>query len=126
MTDPPKKSKAPKPNSADARNACRTPAEQEQLARIIKAGWTSAELSEYARLYFSRNGRDYPTPTSYRRAIGDIVRCSKWRDVDEEPSYDDPLGWLELFRKGGSKLLPPRRPTFLQPRPDEPRRVTHL
>ena len=78
MTAPPTKPKAA-PDFADARKACRTPEEHERLAKIIKAGWTSAEFHEYARLYFFRNGRDYPTPTSYRRAIADIANCESLR-----------------------------------------------
>ncbi|MBR1272818.1 hypothetical protein JQ629_35630 [Bradyrhizobium sp. AUGA SZCCT0222] len=113
MTKKPKKSKAPLP-FADARKACRTPAEQDDLARVIKARWTSAELSEYARLYFFRNGRDFPTPTSYRRAMKDIAGGCRWSDDDEEPSYHQPLAWVKLFRKRGSKPMGPRRDGLLK------------
>jgi hypothetical protein len=114
MSPPTKKSKAPRPDFADAYKACRTTTEREQLGLVLKAGWTSAELSEYARLYFPRNGRDYATPTSYRRAIADVAGGSKWRHANEEPSCDRPFTWLKLFREGGSKILPPRREGLLQ------------
>jgi hypothetical protein len=101
MTRPPKKSKAALPDFAEAQRACRTAAEHEQLARAVRDGWTPSELHEYARLFFFKNGRDYPTATSYRRAIADI-----------HSSHSE--AWLKLFRKGGSKPLPPRREGLLQ------------
>ena len=88
---------------ADAHRACRTAAEREQLALVLKARWTEAELHEYARLYFFKNGRDYPTATSYRRAIKDIAGCENWPSIrNDGPSYEHPCAWLKLFRKGGS------------------------
>jgi hypothetical protein len=114
MTTTLKKSKAPLSDFADARKACRTPAEHEQLAIVIKSGWTSAELSEYARLLFFRNGRDYPTPASYRGAIADIERTAVHKPHGHKPSYNDPFAWRRLFRKGSSKLVPPRREGLLQ------------
>jgi hypothetical protein len=115
MTAPPKKSKAPPTDWNEANKACRTPAEREQLALVVRAGWTSDELIEYARLYFFRNGRDYATPTSFRRAIADVAGCTLWLDAaDQKPSYRHPFSWLKLFRKGGSKLVPPRRESLLQ------------
>jgi hypothetical protein len=101
MTTPTKKSKAARPDFADAQKACRTPAEREQLALVMKARWTPSELREYARLYFFKNGKDYPTATSYRRAFADIFS-----------SHAE--GWRKSFRKGGSKPLPPRREGLLQ------------
>jgi hypothetical protein len=114
MTTPIKKPKAPRPDFADAHKACRTPTEHEQLGLVLEAGWSSAELSEYARLYFFRNDRDYPTPTAYRRAIADVAGCSLWLHEEKEPSYHHPFAWLRLFREGGSKILPPRRDGLLQ------------
>jgi hypothetical protein len=113
MTAQPKKSKAPLP-FADARKACRTPAEHEQLALVVRDGWTSAELHEFARLHFFKNGLDHPTALSYRRAIADIVRCRMVSYVEAEPGYGPPNSWLKLFREGGSKPLPPRREGLLQ------------
>ena len=39
----------------------------------MKAHWKGTELREYARLFFFKNGKDYPTGTSYRRAIADLT-----------------------------------------------------
>ena len=111
---PPKKPKARQTDFADARRACRTPAEREQLALVIGDRWTEAELHEYARLYYFKNGKDYPTATSYRRAIADIAE-SRWTSyAASKPYYGPPRSWLKLFRKGGSKPLPPRREGLLQ------------
>lgn len=77
MTTSPKKPDAPQCAFTAARRACRTPAEHEQLAQVIKSGWTEAELHEYARLYFFRNGRDYPTPrrtATPQRTLQAVVR----------------------------------------------------
>jgi hypothetical protein len=124
MTTRPKKPKAPRPDFADARKACRTPEDHEKLGKVIEAGWTSAELHEYARLYFFRNGRDYPTPTSYLRAIYDVASSSWWLR-NEEASYHNPIGWVKLFRKGKSKPLPPRRKGLLQRGRGETARISH-
>lgn len=72
MTRQPKKSKAAVPDFAEAQRACRTPTEREQLALVQKAGWKPAQLHELARLLYFKNGKDYPTPTSYRRALEDL------------------------------------------------------
>jgi hypothetical protein len=114
MTTPTKKSKATQPDFADAHKACRTPAEHEQLTLVLKARWTSAELSEYARLYYFKNGRDYPTPTSYRRAIADLAGHYSGLQCPDAKLSNYPHDWLRQFRKGGSKPLPPRRDGLLQ------------
>jgi hypothetical protein len=112
MTQPTKKSKAPRPFAA-AHKACQTPEEREELAIVIQARWTEAELHEYARLFFFRNKKDYATPASLRRAILDVAGCVRWICNDEPPSHHNPIAWLKLFRKGGSKPLPPRREGLL-------------
>jgi hypothetical protein len=56
-----KKPNARRTEFTDARRACRNITEREQLALVLKARWTGAELSEYARLFYFRNGKDYPT-----------------------------------------------------------------
>jgi hypothetical protein len=99
----PKKSKAHQTKFADAHRACRTPTEREQLALVIRDGWKEGELREYARLYFFKNGRDYPTAMSYWLAIADIASGAGY-----------PRAWLKSFRKGGSKPLPPRREGLLK------------
>jgi hypothetical protein len=114
MTTKPKKSKAPLPDFADAQRACRSPTEREQLALVVRDGWASAELHEFARLHFFKNGLDRPTALSYRRAIADIARCRMTPYAEAEPGYGPPNSWLKLFREGGSKPLPPRREGLLQ------------
>jgi hypothetical protein len=113
-----------KPNAyqtefVSARRACRTPAEREQLALVIRDGWTEAELHEYARLYFFPNNKDYPTALSYRRAIASISESYKptfWGSTEyKRVSWrTDSQEWRKRFRKGGSKPLPPRREGLLK------------
>jgi hypothetical protein len=110
---PPKKPKADQTEFADARRACRTTTEHEQLALILRARWTSAELQEFARLFYFKNGRDYPTPSSYRRAIADLARHYHGMTYTDTKPSQYPHEWLRQFRKGGSKLMPPRREGLL-------------
>jgi hypothetical protein len=110
---PPKKPQTDQPDFADARRACRTPAEREQLALVLRARWTSAELEEFARLYYFKNGRDYPTPWSYRQAIADLAQHYHLMTHTDAPPSKCPHEWLTAFRKGGSKITPPRREGLL-------------
>ena len=109
MTRPPKKSKAALTDFADARKACRTPTEREHLALVQKAGWTPAELHEFARLLYFKNGKDYPTPTSYRRALEDLsetYRALAYPDALLADCKDQVLHkWLVAFRRHGSKNI---------------------
>lgn len=111
---PPKKRKANQTEFADAHRACKTAAEREQLALILQARWTEAELHEYARVYYFRNGKDFPTASSYRRAIADLGRYYKGMASPDAKPSDYRHGWLKEFRKGGSKPLPPRREALLK------------
>src|SRR5450755_2936149 len=95
---PPKKHKVYGNEFVAAHRACKTDVEREQLALIIKARWTEAELQEYARVYYFRNGKDNPTASSYRAAIADLA--SPEAKISSYPNV-----WLREFRKGGSKLL---------------------
>jgi hypothetical protein len=113
-TLPTKKPRAPQTEFADAHRACRTAAQREQLVLILKARWTETELREYARLYHFRNGKDYPTAASYRRAIADLAEHYWGMGHPNAKPADYPHDWLRQFRKGGSKLLPPRREGLLQ------------
>ena len=114
MTRPPKKSKAALPDFADARKACRTPVEREQLALVLKARWKPAEFHEFARLHFFKNGKDYPTALSYRRALANLaVHYRGLACPGSKPSHY-PHTWLKEFRTGGSKPMPPRRIGLLQ------------
>jgi hypothetical protein len=111
---PPKKTKVYQTEFAAAHRACKTSTEREQLALIIKAQWTEAELSEFARLYHFRNGKDYPTAMSLRRAIEDLGRHYRGMAYPDAKPSDFPHEWLKHFRKGGCKPLPPRREGLLQ------------
>jgi len=119
MTKPTKKPKPAQPDFADAHKACRTTKEREQLAIFLKARWTEEELHEFARLFHFRNGKDYPTAASYRRAIADLVRHYRilgeiYAHPSDRTRLDREHWWLSQFRKGGSKPLPPRRGGLLQ------------
>jgi hypothetical protein len=111
---PSKKPKANQTEFADAHRACRTATEREQLALVLKARWTSSELSEFARLHYFKNGRDYPTPSSYRRAIASLAGHYSGLQYPGSKLSNYPHDWLKQFRKGGSKPLPPRRDGLLQ------------
>jgi len=116
---PANKPKAYQTEFADAHRACRTPTEREQLAIVIRDGWTEAELHEYARLYFFPNNKDYPTALSYRRAIASIsenYKPTSWGSTDYKrvSGRTDALEWRKQFRKDGSKPLPPRREGLLK------------
>jgi hypothetical protein len=91
-----------------AHRACKTAAEREQLELIMKARWTEAELQEFARVYYFRNAKDYPTAVSYCRAIAELGEY-----YEAKPSLYPPK-WLREFRKGGSKPMPPRREALLK------------
>jgi hypothetical protein len=111
---PPKTRKVYQTEFADAHRACQTTKEREQLALVLKARWTEAELSEYARLFYFRNGRDYPTAVSYRRAIADLAGHYRGLEYPDAKPSAYPHPWRQRFRQGGSKPLPPRREGLLQ------------
>jgi hypothetical protein len=111
---PPKKPKSRRTEFSDANRACRTEPEREQLALIMKARWTEAELHEYSRLFHFRNGKDYPTAASYRCAIADLGRHYRGFAYPDAKLSHYPHDWLKHFREGGSKILPPRREGLLQ------------
>jgi hypothetical protein len=108
-----KKPTAAPPDFTEAQRSCRTASEREQLALVLSARWTAQELHEFARLHYFKNGKDYPTASSYRRAIGDLANHYRGFDAYSKLS-DYPHKWLKLFRKGGSKPLPPRRDGLLK------------
>jgi hypothetical protein len=125
LSPPKKPKKVYRTEFCAAHRACNTTAEREQLALIIKARWTEEELQEFARLYCFRRGRDYPTAASYHHAIAYISFCATTPLLQREGmvdchgqfvhiKYTDPLTWRKLFRRGGSKVLPPRSPDLLR------------
>jgi hypothetical protein len=111
---PPKKpKKIYRTEFAAAYRACKTDAQREQLELVMKAGWTEAELYEFARVYYFRNGKDTPTASSYRCAIAELgEHYQPLQSRNVKPS--DHLHWLREFRKGGSKPTPPRREALLK------------
>src|SRR5450756_131211 len=111
---PPKKPKVYRTEFVIAYRACKTTTEREQLALIMKARWTEAELHEYARVYYFRNGKDAPTAASYRRAIADLGEHYKGLASPGAKLSSYPNEWLREFRKGGSKPIPPRREALLK------------
>jgi hypothetical protein len=111
---PTKKPKSRPTEFAEAHRASRNVTEREQLALVLKANWTEAELHEYARLFHFRNGKDYPTATSYRRAIADLAAHYSGLVYPSAKPSDYPHTWLKDFRRGGSKPLSPRREGLLR------------
>jgi hypothetical protein len=57
------------PDFKQVRGYLRTIQQREALGQFIKAGWTPAELAEFARDTFLAHGKTYPTAASYRYAI---------------------------------------------------------
>ena len=112
MTKPTKKLKPHDPTSPMSTKPAEPPQNVNSLSLLCETDGP-AELHEFARLYYFKNGRDYPTPASYRRAIADIAESRSTSYADAEPYYGPPRSWLKLFRKRGSKPLPPRREGLL-------------
>ncbi|MGB5903716.1 MAG: hypothetical protein WBH00_12775 [Xanthobacteraceae bacterium] len=72
-------------------------AQRERLGAYIKAGWTPAELGEYART-FKLPGKTYPTASAYQSAM------------EFMPDEAVPKFYLASFREPGSSLPPFNRP----------------
>jgi hypothetical protein len=56
------------PDFKKVRRYLRTLHQRDALGRFIKAGWTPAELAEFARQVFLAPGKTYPTAASYQYA----------------------------------------------------------
>jgi hypothetical protein len=111
---PPKKpKKVYRTEFAAAYRACKTDAQREQLELVMKSGWTEAELYEFARVYYFRNGKDTPTASSYRCAIAELGEHYQPLLQSRNVKPSEHLNWLREFRKGGSKPTPPRREALL-------------
>jgi hypothetical protein len=86
--------------------------EREHLGEFIKAGWTPAELGEYARSKYLARGRTYPTAASYQIAVTFGPEC--------------PIASIYLagFRKPGFVMPPFNRmrppPPIPKDHPDHP------
>jgi hypothetical protein len=57
------------PSFTQVRRYLRTVEQREALGRFIAAGWTPAELAEYARSMYLASGQSKPTAVSYRFVI---------------------------------------------------------
>jgi hypothetical protein len=57
------------PDFKQVRKYLKDTSERECLGEFIKAGWTPAELGEYARSMYLAPGRTYPTAGSYEMAM---------------------------------------------------------
>jgi hypothetical protein len=57
------------PDFKQVRNYLRSIQQREALGGFIKAGWTPAELGEFARQIFLAPGKTYPTAASYQYAM---------------------------------------------------------
>jgi hypothetical protein len=71
MTETSSRPKGPlaAPSFSEVRNYTRNIQQREALGGFIKAGWTPAELGEFARAAFLANGKTYPTAASYQYAM---------------------------------------------------------
>jgi hypothetical protein len=99
----------PKTGLVLIRAACAQPEQRAAFRAAIESGWTEVELTEYARLFYFRNGKDTATPPSYRKAIDQIA-------LEEGGPRDErfALEWRASFRKAGSQLRPPRPLHYLK------------
>jgi hypothetical protein len=57
------------PNFKQVRKYLKDTSERERLGQFIKAGWTPAELGEFARQIFIAPAKSYPTAASYQYAM---------------------------------------------------------
>jgi hypothetical protein len=57
------------PDHKQIRKYLRTIQQREALGRFMKAGWTPAELGEFARQVYLAPSKTYPTATSYQYAM---------------------------------------------------------
>jgi hypothetical protein len=87
--------------------------ERERLREFINAGWTPAELGEFARQVFLAPGKEYPTSASYRYAM--------------EKGADHPyaLETLATLRAPGFAMPPFSRPVPKEFAWDDPANPEH-
>lgn len=63
------------PTYAEVRRYMTTFAQRVSLGQFRTAGWSPAELAEYAREFYLAQGRGYPTKASYVAAVATDPRC---------------------------------------------------
>jgi hypothetical protein len=105
------------PDFAQVRNYLRTIQQRGALGGFIRAGWTPAELGEFARQVFLAPGKTHPTAASYQYAM--------------EKGADHPFAQETLvsLRKRGFTMPPfnrPRLKKFDWDDPDNPEHTPEL
>jgi hypothetical protein len=100
------------PDFKQVRKYLKEISDRERLGEFIKAGWTPAELGEYARSLHLAPGRTYPTARSYEMAMIFGPERAKSR--------------LAFFREPGFDMPPFNRPVPPSPIPlDHPDHPNH-
>jgi hypothetical protein len=66
------------PDFKQVRRYLRTVRQREALGQFIEAGWTPAELAEFAPDTFLAHGKTYPTAASYRYEGADHPYSQLW------------------------------------------------
>jgi hypothetical protein len=105
------------PDFKQIRRYLSTVHEREALSRFIKAGWTPAELAEYARSRYLTPGRTYPTAPSFQFIM---------EDGPEYPRATDALAYMRAL---GYVMPPLDRPLlkhFARDDPDNPNHTPEL
>jgi hypothetical protein len=105
------------PGFKEVRNCLRNIQQREALGGFIRAGWTPAELGEFARQVFLAPGKTYPTAASYHYAM--------------EKGADHPFAveTLASLRAPGFTMPPfnrPRPKQFAWDDPDSPEHAPEL
>jgi hypothetical protein len=101
------------PDFKQIRKYLRTIRQREALGHFIKAGWTPAELAEYARQVFLAPGKTYPTAASYQYAI------------EKGASHPFALETLATLRAPGYVVPPFDRPVPKRLDYDDPDNLDH-
>ncbi|GAA0007261.1 hypothetical protein [Bradyrhizobium diazoefficiens] len=105
------------PDFKQVRHYLRTLQQREALGGFIRAGWSPAELAEFARAVFLAPGKTYPTAASYQYAM--------------EKGADHPyaMDTLASLRAPGSTMPPFNRPVpkeYEWDDPDNPKHTAEL
>ena len=105
------------PDFKQVRRYLRNVQQREALDQFVEAGWTPAELAEFARQVFLAPGKTYPTAASYQYAT--------------EKGADHPFAQetLASLRAPGFTLPPfnrPRPPKFEWDAPENPEHTAEL
>jgi hypothetical protein len=105
------------PDFKQVRKYLRTIHQRETLERFMKAGWTPAELAEYARSMYLTYGKTYPTAASFQFVM------------ENGPEYSRAKEALAYMRTPGYTPPPLDRPLpkyFACDDPDNPEHTPEL